>query len=79
MLLAKQKHNHHQGLWHDEERKASWIPSPGGKRPYFTAVVLVIALAILTMLALVPVVVLKDGLRAQNFAKTLLRNVTSTR
>lgn len=43
----------------------------------FTAAVLVIALGILTMLALIAVAVLKGGLGTQNCVKTLLRNVTS--
>lgn len=44
-------------------------------QPHFLSV---IALVILSMLALIAVVVLKDVLGTQNFAKALLRNGAST-
>lgn len=44
-------------------------------QPHFLPV---IALVILSMLALIAVVVLKDVLGTQNFEKALLRNVAST-
>lgn len=43
MPLAKQKHNHDQGLCRDEKRRegeASRLPNPGGRGPHMTAAVL---------------------------------------